>query len=228
MDETDDKSTLNARQRKFIEEYIVDDNAVQAYFRAYGRTTGDGTPRSYHGAGASASELLKNPKIKEEIKAARLELARRTKISANRVVQEIAALAMSDQGDLFDEQADSGMPTPKPWSQVSPAARRAIQSVKIKKRVIQNKNNPDDVIEFIEEVEYKLHAKSSELDKLCKKLGLFEKEDKTVTDEKTIVELPAKVPLPAEEPLPGIPAFEGDASEPGTDEPLPPVAESGA
>lgn len=220
MDETDDKSTLNARQRKFIEEYIVDDNAVQAYFRAYGRTTGDGTPRSYAAAATSAKQLLKNPQIKAEVKAAREEMARRTRISSARVLREIAALATSDQGDLFDEHEDSKMPTPKPWSQVSPAARRAIQSVKIKKRVIQNKNNPEDVIEFIEEVEYKLHAKSSELDKLCKKLGLFEKEDKTVTDEKTIVELPAKVPLPAEEPLPGIPAFE---PEPGTDEPLPPV-----
>jgi hypothetical protein len=55
-----------------------------------------------------------------------------------------------------------------------------------------------------------------------KKRGWSDKEEKqVVTDEKTIVELPAKVPLPAEEPLPGIPAFE---TEPGTDEPLPPVA----
>jgi hypothetical protein len=57
-----------------------------------------------------------------------------------------------------------------------------------------------------------------------KKRGWSDKEEKqVVTDEKTIVELPAKVPLPAEEPLPGIPAFDGDVSEPGTDEPLPPV-----
>ena len=55
--------SLTPKQRRFVNEYCVDENATQAAIRA---------GYSQNGAGVTGHELLKNPKIKEAI-AERME-----------------------------------------------------------------------------------------------------------------------------------------------------------
>lgn len=167
---------LTAKQKRFVEEYAADGNAVQAYFRAFGRLTSKGKRRSYKAAQSSSSLLLSNPIIAAEIGVANDVHAKRVRVSKQRVMRELAALAFSDPADLYEpDPANGNLPTPRPWDEVPPAARKAIQSVKIKRRRLAGGGGKDDTTEWeIEEVEYRLTPKGPELDKLCKKLGFYE------------------------------------------------------
>lgn len=188
------KPKLRPREKRFVEEYVVDFNAVQAYFRAFGRTLKNGKMRSYTGSAEQARRLLKKPEVKEELKAARAEIASRTRVNADRIIREIMHLAMSDPADLYEPDPITGLPRPRPWSEVPPSARRAVQSIKTKRRVIPGTDG------FIEEVEYKLHPKSTELDKLCRNLGFYLDQQQQQQNDKAVVEVPVKDPLP-EEPI---------------------------
>ncbi|QEL15467.1 hypothetical protein PX52LOC_02388 [Limnoglobus roseus] len=59
-----------ARLRRFVDEYVIDHNAVRAYLEAFGRTTATGRPRSYNAACVEASKLLKTPEVRAEVRAA--------------------------------------------------------------------------------------------------------------------------------------------------------------
>ena len=70
---------LTEKQSRFIHEYLVDGNATQAAIRA-GYRAGN--------AKAQGNENLTKPDIKAALDRARLSLAERTGISAERVVEE--------------------------------------------------------------------------------------------------------------------------------------------
>lgn len=177
-----EKNTLTLKQRRFVEEYTADDgNAVQAYFRAFGRYTSKGTRRSYKAAQASSSLLLSNPIIKAEVQAAQEAYAAKVRVSKLRVIRETAALAFADIGDLFERNPDGGLPRPRDWDDVPPATRKAVQSVKVKRRRLKS---DDDATEWeVEEIDYKLYSKTDALEKLCKRLGLFDVELKDLAEQ---------------------------------------------
>jgi len=168
----EERPKLTVRQRRFVEEYAADPVAVQAYFRAFGRTTNRGTRRTYGGASKSALRLLQNDVIKAEIEAAQAAYERRTRVSKARTLREIAAIAFADPADVYaPDPANGGLPMPRPWDEVPVGARKAISSVKIKRRRLKDKG--DEATEWeLEELEYKFHSKDAALDKLCKRLGL--------------------------------------------------------
>lgn len=85
---------LTMRQKRFIEEYLVDLNATKAAVRA------GYNPKS---AGKSASENLKRPAVRARIDEAMAELSRRTGVSQERVVAELSRVAFAE----FD-QAEGG------------------------------------------------------------------------------------------------------------------------
>jgi phage terminase small subunit len=78
---------LNEKQRRFADEYIVDLNATQAARRA---------GYASDSAGQIAHKLLKNAEIQAEIQNAVAERARRTEVTADRVVLELARLGFGD------------------------------------------------------------------------------------------------------------------------------------
>ena len=166
---------LNAKQRRFVEEYAADKNATQAYFRAYGRKTQKGTKRTYHSAQSAASQLLSNVMIQAELAIAEKAYRDRTRVSKDRVIREIAALAFYDNDDIFEpDPNNNNLPTPRPWDEIPIAARKAIQSVEIdRKRLVSDE---DGTAWEIEKIRYKMAPKSAELDKLCKKLGFYRDE----------------------------------------------------
>lgn len=168
------RKPLTLKQRRFVEEYAASDgNAVQAYYRAFGRYTAKGTRRTYRGAQNASSLLLSNPIIQGEIAAANDEYARRIRVSKRKALRELAAVAFSDPDDVYEPDPDNrGLPTPRPWRDVPAAARKAIRSVKVKRKRLTS--DKDDTAWEVEELEYRFHSKTDALDKLCKKLGLFD------------------------------------------------------
>ena len=86
-------ATLNAKQARFVDEYLVDLNATQAAIRAgYSTST----------AGAIGFALLQKAEIQAGIAAARLQQQERTQISADRVVKELALIALADARELVE------------------------------------------------------------------------------------------------------------------------------
>ena len=106
---------LRPKQKRFVEEFLVDKNATQAAKRAgykekCARQTG--------------SEILTNPVVKEEIKKEFEEQAKRTLITADRVLEEIYRLAMCDIGEAYNDDGSL-----KPIKDIPEDVRRAISSV---------------------------------------------------------------------------------------------------
>lgn len=85
---------LNAKQARFVQEYLIDLNATQAAIRAgYSEKT----------AGQQGFELLKKPEIEIALAEAQAERAERTKIDADWVLTRLATEATADLADLYDE-----------------------------------------------------------------------------------------------------------------------------
>lgn len=158
---------LTPNQRRFVAEYAIDRIATRAYLRAFGGGV------AYKTAAEQARRLLEKPEIKAEVEAAIRDHARLCKVSALRVLREIAGVAFADVADAFADDAHTGLPAPRPLSQIPPGTRRAIQSVKVKRRRVRSDTRGDTrEVEEVEEVEYRFASKLDALDKLCKHLGL--------------------------------------------------------
>lgn len=167
---------LTLKQRRFVEEYAGDPNGVQAYFRAFGRNKSDGKPRSYDCASEQARRLLEKPEVQAELARAQEAWQLRVGVNKERVLSELAAVAFADPDDVYEADDDNGgLPRPRSWRDVSPAARKAIQSVKVKRKRLAS--DSDETAWEVEELEYRFHPKLDALDKLCKRLGLFVAED---------------------------------------------------
>lgn len=177
----DGRPRLTQKQRRFVAEYAADGNAVQAYFRAYGRYTSKGRLRTYKSAQAASSRLLSIGILSADLAAANAEYAARVGVDKERALRELAAIAFADPADVYAaDPGNGGLPAPRPWDDIPPAARRAVAAVKVKRRRLRDKA---DATEWeLEEVEYKFHSKTDALDKLCKKLGLYAEEEKPGDD----------------------------------------------
>lgn len=86
---------LSARQEAFCREYLVDLNTVQAALRA-------GYSEKY--ANHKAHTLLRNPAVAAEIERRMAARSRRTEVSADQVLEGLAAIAFGDLRRLFDEK----------------------------------------------------------------------------------------------------------------------------
>jgi phage terminase small subunit len=179
-----DPPKLTEKQRRFVAEYAADPNATQAYLRAFGRLKSNGKTRSMKVASESARRLLAKPEIQAELEAANAEYAQRTRVSKQRVLREAAAVAFADPADAFDPDPQGGPLLARPLHQIPAATRRAIQSVKVKRRRIAG--NKDEIYE-VEEVEYKFASKLDALDKLCKRLGFYSDEASGPKDGKAVI-----------------------------------------
>ena len=81
---------LTDKQRKFCDEYLIDLNATQAAIRA-------GYTEKY--ANTNASKLLQNTTISQYIGERQKELSRKTEITQERVIRELALIAFSNTAD---------------------------------------------------------------------------------------------------------------------------------
>lgn len=81
---------LTEKQKRFVEEYIIDLNGAQAAIRA------GYSPKT---ACCIASENLAKPAIQAALQQAIQERSKRTEVTADRVLEELAAVAFADGGD---------------------------------------------------------------------------------------------------------------------------------
>lgn len=90
-------SSLTPKQQQFVEEYLLDLNATQAAVRAgYSKKT----------AAVVGHENLRKPEIAGSIKRAQDVRSKRTQITADRVLQELAKIAFANMGDYMAIGAD--------------------------------------------------------------------------------------------------------------------------
>lgn len=141
---------MTEKQKRFVEEYLIDLNATQAAIRAGYKVDN---------ARQTATENLAKPYISEAIEKALAERSRRTGINQDRVIQEIAKLAFLNPVDVIDMDEAT----------VRGEAHRddtaCIASVKVK-------NIPTDD-GAITEREVKTYDKLKALELLGKHLGMF-------------------------------------------------------
>ena len=138
---------MTKKQKRFIEEYLIDLNATQAAIRAgYSPDT----------ANEQGSRLLANVSISSQVSKAMAERSKRTGVNADRVVMELAKIAFVNADDVIDAETAT----------VKPNAARddtaAIQSVKVK-------TFGEDGLER----EIKMADKLKALELLGKHLGMF-------------------------------------------------------
>lgn len=141
---------LTKKQKLFCEEYLIDLNATQAAIRA---------GYSVNSAREIGSENLTKPDIRAYIDKALAERSKRTGINADRVVQELAKIALLNITDVVN--ADDA--TLK--SNANREDTAAILSVKVK--TIPTENGE------IVEREIKMNDKIKALELLGKHLGMF-------------------------------------------------------
>lgn len=137
---------MTKKQKRFVEEYLIDLNATQAAIRA---------GYSPHTAKDIGCENLAKPNIAAAISQAMAERSRRTGINQDRVLQELARIGFAKITDVVDPE------TAKIRPDASDDDLACIQSIKIKPN------------EFGTEREVKLYDKKSALVDLGKHLGLF-------------------------------------------------------
>lgn len=80
-------SSLTDKERRFVDEYLIDLNATQAAIRA---------GYSEESAGSIGHENLKKPEIAERLEKRMAAREARTEVTQDRVVQELARVAFGD------------------------------------------------------------------------------------------------------------------------------------
>lgn len=141
---------MTDKQKRFVEEYLIDLNATQAAIRA---------GYSVKTANEQGSQLLAKLSIQEEIAKAMAERSRRTGINQDRVVLELAKIALVNAGNLIDPE-DASI---KPDADDNDLA--CIQSVKVKTMCTDKGTST--------EREVKLYDKKAALELLGKHLGMW-------------------------------------------------------
>lgn len=94
--------TLSEQQKLFANEYLIDLNATRAYKAAYKRCKKD------ESAAAAGARLLRNVKIDEYIKQRMKDREKRTEITQDKVLRELAAIAFAkatDYASVIEKQA---------------------------------------------------------------------------------------------------------------------------
>jgi phage terminase small subunit len=93
---------LTAKQQRFVAEYLIDLNATQAAIRA-----GYSQPTAY----SIGHENLSKPEIAQAIAEAQAERAKRTEVTADRVLKELAKIGFSDIRRVFTPAGELLPPT---------------------------------------------------------------------------------------------------------------------
>lgn len=141
---------LTEKQKRFVEEYLIDLNATQAAIRA---------GYAINRASEQGHQLLQKTTVSAEIEKALAERSRRTGINQDRVVQELARIAFVNITDVVNSDCEI-------LSSASEDDLAAIESVKAK--TIPTKSGEVGV-----EREVRLSSKLKALELLGKHLGMW-------------------------------------------------------
>ena len=140
---------MTEKQKIFADEYLIDLNATRAYRKAYPSVKRDET------AAQAGSRMLRNVKVAAYIQERMQERQKRTEITQDRVLQELAAIAFAKATD-YAEVKDECVKV-KDTKELDEQQIRAIAGIKEGKFGI----------------EVKLNDKEKALELLGRHLGMF-------------------------------------------------------
>lgn len=140
---------MTEKQKIFADEYLIDLNATRAYKVAYPRVKNDEV------AAAAATRLLRNVKVAAYISERMQERQKRTEVTQDRVIEELAAIAFAKATDFV--QISHGNVILTDTSKLSENQIKAIAGIK------EGKNG----------IELKLNDKEKALELLGWHLGMF-------------------------------------------------------
>ncbi len=141
---------LSLKQERFVEEYLVDLNATQAYIRA-------GYAKKF--AGPNVGKLMALPEIQKAIQKGKAKLSKRTEISQDRVLEELVNVAFSNLGDYMDWNSHEATMIAK-----DKLSREQMAAVAEINATLNDKGST---------IKFKLHDKIRSLKILADHLGMF-------------------------------------------------------
>lgn len=147
---------LNDKRRRFVAEYLVDLNGTQAAIRA-----GYASRR----ADSQAYRMLHDPDVAAAVAEAQAARAAKVELKAERVLLEVARLALADPRKLFDAAG-----APKDIASLDDDTAAAIVGLDVTE-LFEGRGEARSKIGLVKK--YKLANKSSALELACKHLGLL-------------------------------------------------------
>lgn len=133
---------MTEKQKRFCDEYLIDLNATRAYKVAYSNIKNDITAR------ANASRMLTNANVANYISERMEERQKRTEVTLDRVVQELADIAFSKVTDYATVKDD--MVKIKDTDELTENQIRAISGIKEGKFGIELKlNDKEKALELL-------------------------------------------------------------------------------
>ena len=148
---------LTEKQKRFVQEYLVDLNATAAAKRA---------GYSEKSASRIAVELLNKTQVSAEIQKQQAKRQKRTEITQEKVLQELAAIAFANGYD-FAQVIKPGVVRVIPTEEIPQDKRKAVAFIK----------------ETANGTEIKTYDKVRALELLGKHLGIFDSNNNTITEQ---------------------------------------------
>ncbi|SHK31153.1 terminase small subunit [Hespellia stercorisuis] len=144
---------MTDKQKMFADEYLIDLNATRAYRIAYPSVKKEAT------AAAAGARMLRNVKVEEYIQERMQERQKRTEVTQDRVVEELASIAFSRATDYVEIRSNGvcGTVIIKPTTELTEEQVRAIAGIK----------------EGANGIEVKLNDKEKALELLGRHLGMW-------------------------------------------------------
>jgi phage terminase small subunit len=156
---------LEPRQKRFVQEYLIDLNATQAAIRAgYSKKT----------ARQQADQLLTKLYIKKAVETAMKEREKRTQITADEVLKELRILLHSDIRDYIEINEDTGAIRAKGFDEMPPDASRALEAITENRTVREDAKGEQSIVN--EKVTFKLHSKTKALELAMMHLGMLKQQ----------------------------------------------------
>lgn len=144
---------MTEKQKIFADEYLIDLNATRAYRVAYPNVKKDET------AASAATRLLRNVNVQEYIDKRMKDREKRTEVTQDRVVQELASIAFAKVTDYVGIRSNgtTSIVVMKSTDDLTDDQVRAIAGIK----------------EGANGIEIKLNDKEKALELLGRHLGMF-------------------------------------------------------
>ena len=158
-------------QKRFCDEYLIDLNATRAYKVAYPNCKKDETAR------ANSSRLLTIANIQEYISEKQIEIEKRTEVTQDMVIKELANVAFSNGTDfaqivereyeenIYDEEGNRIGTKPKKY--------KCLELTNTKDLTEQQKSAIAGIKQTANGIEIKTNDKVKALELLGRHLGIF-------------------------------------------------------
>ncbi len=168
VESTEELDRLTEKQRRFVEEYLIDLNATQAAIR---------TGYSEKRASEIGYQQLQKTTVQEAIQKAKVERSKRVEITADRVLQEYAKIGFSNISDYLRVKTGE---TIIDYVEDEDGNKKPIMAFTQDVEVFDTEDILREKLDAVAEIKrtrdgiaLKLHDKKGALDSMARHLGMF-------------------------------------------------------